>query len=181
MLQDRHLLKRLQRGDQAALQSVYEKYIDDLLAVAVSLLYDIHAAEDCLHDVFVKFAESAKDIKIRLSLKGYLMRSVANRAKDYLRKKQRQAATPIENEPPDIDTNDPAAQLVTSEQSAQILNALNQLPDEQREVFILRVQADMKFPRIARQTGLSVNTVRSRYRYAVDRIKTILEKGAAHE
>ena len=177
MLEDHHLLKRMQRGDTAALQCVYEKYIDDLLTVAVSLLYDIGAAEDCLHDVFVKFAASASNIKIRLSLKSYLMRSVANCAIDHLRKKQRQATSPLEYAPLEIVQNDPVTRLVTSEQSARILNALNLLPAEQRDVFILRVQAEMKFSQIALQTGMSVNTVRSRYRYAIDRIRTILKKG----
>jgi RNA polymerase sigma-70 factor (ECF subfamily) len=177
MLEDHRLFKRLQGGDRNALCSIYEKYIDDLLAVAVSLLYDIHAAEDCLHDVFVKFAASASTINIRISLKGYLMRCVANRAKDILRKKQRRANSPLEQASTEAEFNDPIAQLVTSEQSARILHALNILPAEQREVFVLRVQAEMKFSQIAIHTGQSVNTVRSRYRYAVKRIRMFLEKG----
>jgi DNA-directed RNA polymerase specialized sigma24 family protein len=48
--EDQRLLKRLRAGDKDALRRIYEKYIDDLLRVALSLLFDIQAAEDCIHD-----------------------------------------------------------------------------------------------------------------------------------
>jgi len=83
MLEDQHLLKQLRAADPDALQRIYEKYLDDLLAIAVSLLSDVHAAEDCLHDVFVKLVSDTKGIKVRFNLKGYLICCVANRARDY--------------------------------------------------------------------------------------------------
>jgi DNA-directed RNA polymerase specialized sigma24 family protein len=63
MLEDQRLLRRLRGGDKDALRQIYEKYIDDLLRVAISLLYDIQAAEDCLHDVFVNFAGSVDELR----------------------------------------------------------------------------------------------------------------------
>ena len=90
MSEDKHLLKLLRHGDSHALHRLYEKYRTDLFTVALSLVHDVQPAEDCLQDVFVRLAEGAADIKIHRNIKGYLISSVANRARDRLRKKVKQ-------------------------------------------------------------------------------------------
>ena len=60
--EDRLLLRRLRQGDEDALGRIYEKYKDALLTIAVSLVGDLSAAEDCLHDAFVAFAGNAADL-----------------------------------------------------------------------------------------------------------------------
>jgi len=87
MSEDKHLLKLLRHGDSRALRLLYEKYRTDLFTVALSLIHDVHTDEDCLQDVFVRLAEGAADMEIRRNLKGYLISSVANRARDRLRSK----------------------------------------------------------------------------------------------
>ena len=87
-MRDRRLVHRLQRGDVDALQQIYHQYKDDLLTVAMSLLGEVHAAEDCVHDVFVHFAEAPADLRVNRSLRGYLVRCVANRAKNMLKRRQ---------------------------------------------------------------------------------------------
>jgi hypothetical protein len=69
MSEDQRLLRRLRAGDKDALRRIYEKYIDDLLRVALSLLSDVQAADDCLHDVFVDLAGAAEGLIIRSNLK----------------------------------------------------------------------------------------------------------------
>ncbi|MHC4704325.1 MAG: RNA polymerase sigma factor, partial [Planctomycetota bacterium] len=71
MSEDKHLLKLLRLGDSFALRRLYEKYRTDVFTVALSLIHDVHAAEDCLQDVFVRLAEGLADIEIRGNLKGY--------------------------------------------------------------------------------------------------------------
>jgi len=78
MFEDQRLLSRLRAGDKDALRRIYEKYIDDLLKVAISLLSDTQSAEDCLHDVFVDFAGVADGSMIQRNLKSYLISCVAN-------------------------------------------------------------------------------------------------------
>jgi len=91
MFEDQRLLSRLRAGDKDALRRIYEKYIDDLLRVATSLLSDIQSAEDCLHDVFVNFAGTVDGSMIHSNLKSYLISCVSNRARDQLRSKARQS------------------------------------------------------------------------------------------
>ncbi len=59
MLEDRKILRRLKHGDRETLCAVYEQHKDSLRTIAGSMLHDMGAAEDVLHDVFVAFAQKA--------------------------------------------------------------------------------------------------------------------------
>lgn len=177
MFEDRHLLSRLRSGDKDALRRIYEKYVDDLLRVAASLLSDIQSAEDCLHDVFVDFAGSVDGAMIHSNLKSYLISCVANRARDQLRSKARQLTYQAKQLCSSPVSTSPAKQLIAAEESVRVFEAMAELPYEQREVFVLRVQGQMKFREIAGLLGLSINSVQSRYRYAIEKLRAILTKG----
>ena len=178
MSEDKHLMKLLRNGDSNALHRLYEKYKTDLFTVALSLVHDVQTAEDCLQDVFVRLAESAADIKIRRNIKGYLISSVANRARDRLRKKAK-LFDRAENFGCSVCTTNPLKILIEREQSARIFNTLMRLPYDQREVFVLRVQAGMKFKKIAELQSVSIKTVISRYRYGIEKLQELLERNDA--
>jgi len=181
MFEDQRLLSRLRAGDKDALRRIYEKYIDDLLRVAISLLSDIQCAEDCLHDVFVDFAGAIDGLMIHSNLKSYLISCVANRARDQLRKKTRESkCQPDQLCSPPISTS-PAKQLIDVEESIRVFEALAELPYQQREVFVLRIQGQMRFQEIAGLLGLSINSVQSRYRYAIKKLRAILKEENQNE
>lgn len=176
MLEDQRLLRRLRAGDKDALRRIYEKYIDDLLRVALSLLSDIQAAEDCLHDVFVDLAGVAGGLMIRNNLKSYLVSCVANRARDQLRKKTRQSRCQLKHLCSPPNSNSPAKQIAAAEEAARVFDALAELPYQQREVFVLHVQGEMGFRGIAGLLGISINSAQSRYRYAIAKLRAILDE-----
>ena len=181
MFEDQRLLSGLRAGDKEALRRIYEKYIDDLLRVATSLLSDIQSAEDCLHDVFVDFASTVDVSMIHSNLKSYLISCVANRARDQLRKKARQSKCPVDQlSSPAISIN-PTKQLIDAEESVKVFDALAELPYQQREVFVLRIQGQMRFREIAALLGLSINSVQSRYRYAIEKLRLILKQESQNE
>jgi RNA polymerase sigma factor (sigma-70 family) len=181
MFEDQRLLSGLRSGDTDALRRIYEKYIDDLLRVAASLLSDIQSAEDCLHDVFVDFAGSVDSSMIHSNLKSYLISCVANRARDLLRSRVRRSTYQAEQVCSSPVSTNPAKQLIAAEESARVFEALAELPYEQREVFVLRVQGQMRFREIAGLLGLSINSVQSRYRYAIEKLRVILNKENQNE
>ena len=181
MFEDQRLLSGLRSGDKDALRCIYEKYIDDLLRVASSLLSDIQSAEDCLHDVFVDFAGNVNGLMIHSNLKSYLISCVANRARDLLRSKARQVKCQPERFCSAPILTSPAKQLIDAEESVRVFEALAELPYEQREVFVLRVQGQMRFRDIAGLLGLSINSVQSRYRYAIEKLRAILNKESQNE
>ena len=178
MLEDRLLIRRLRRGEKAALRLIYEKYKDHMLTIARNLLFDRTLAEDCLHDVFVNFAARAAEFRLRSNLKSYLTVSIANRARDMLRAKSRQnvSLSTMPNQP--ADPAAPPAQLIHSEQTVRLYAALAELPFEQRQVIVLHLNAELKFRQIATHLSLSINTVQSRYRYGLDKLRSLLRKGA---
>ena len=181
MFEDRHLLNGLRSGDKDALRRIYEKYIDDLLRVATSLLSDIQSAEDCLHDVFVNFAGTVNGSMIHSNLKSYLISCVANRARDQLRSKARHSTFQPEHLYSQSVLTGPAKQLIAAEESARVFEALAELPYEQREVFVLHIQGQMRFREIAGLLGLSINSVQSRYRYAIEKLRVILTEENQNE
>ena len=181
MTEDRHLLKRLRCGDADALRAIYEKYKDDLLTVAVSLLADVHSAQDCLQDIFIGFAANSNKLNVRQNLKGYLLSCIVNRARDQLRKN---AASPMQ-QLADSDCKGsqagPVKQLIDSEQRARVYRALAKSPCEQREVVALRLQGEMTFREIARLQDESINTAQSRYRYGIEKLRLLLKKEYENE
>jgi RNA polymerase sigma-70 factor, ECF subfamily len=174
MWEDWRLLKKLKRGDLSALRRIYLKYKDDLLRVALSLLKDHAAAEDCLHDVFVLFAGQVAILEVRTSLKSYLAASIANRARDHLRKKANRLIPLPDGLDPAEETRDPATSLTASEESNQLLAALSELPHIQQEVICLHHQGEMTFKQIAEFQDVSINTIQSRYRYGLEKLRSRL-------
>jgi RNA polymerase sigma-70 factor (ECF subfamily) len=176
MLDDRLLVWRFNRGDTDALRRIYGKYRDDLLKVAATLLIDADGVEDVVHDVFVSFAHTVGEFRLRGSLKGYLSICVANLARDRNRAAQRQRTLSLDDSRSTDSANDrPDRSAARGELSEQLDCAMAQLPYEQREVIVLHLQSKMRFRQIARAQGVSVNTVMSRYRYGLDKLRSTLD------
>ena len=173
-MNDGRLVHRVQCGDSDALHQIYARYKDDLLTVAMSLLSNLHAAEDCVHDVFVHFAAEPTDLQVNSTLRGYLMRCVANRAKNLLKRQQLPVAGSARQQNDAGKRDNPAYNLMASEESVRVFAALENLPTEQREVITLHIHGQMTFTEIADQLDLSVNTVQSRYRYGIEKLRNIL-------
>jgi len=170
-LEDRLLIRRFNAGDTQALRRIYEKYKPDLLSVAWALLNDSTATEDVLHDVFVGFASQAGRFELRGSLKGYLAICVANRARNINRQSSRSDRFPGRQS-----QGRDASQAVLDEEKHRIVtSAMEQLPEEQRQAIALHVLGAMRFREIAHQTGESINTIQSRYRYGLKRLRSLLD------
>jgi RNA polymerase sigma-70 factor (ECF subfamily) len=176
MTTDRRLVDRARTGDMEALACIYRNHKDRLLVLATGLLGDVSAAEDVLHDVFVGFAAGIRGFRLRSSLKAYLATCVANRARDRLRRSSGRAACVEGLEGCPARTADPADSAGNREESGRVWGALSRLSDEQRKAVALRLQGELKFREIAGLLGVSVNTVKSRYRYGIERLRTMLAK-----
>ena len=174
-VEDRMLVWRLNRGDARALSRVYEKYRDDLLRLAASMLGDGATAEDIVQDVFVRFAGLARTFRLTGSLKGYLATCVANAARNRLKAAQRKATTSLE-EAAGVrsETPSPEQWMIGSEQFERVSRAISSLPSEQREVVTLHLYGDMRFREIAEWQTTSVKTVQSRYRYGLEKLRSVL-------
>lgn len=174
MIEDKLLIWKFRRGSTEALRRIYEKYEGYLLTLATALLNDVHAAEDVVHDCFVSLAQSADKLRVDGRLKGYLAVCVANCARDKIRSRRRRLAALHKADLTHSNATGPELSAVCNEELQQLSRAIVQLPYEQREVIMLRLQGGMKFRQIAELQNLSVNTVRSRYRYGMCRLQSLL-------
>jgi len=172
-MEDRWLILRFKRGSTDALCRIYEKYERAMLAVAFGLLNDHSAAEDVVHDVFVAFAQSARRLSSAGSLRSYLTTCTANLARDRCRAIRRQARCLDGAQATSRDAPSPLGEVLRDEQLRRLSDALSQLPYEQREIVILHLKANMTFAAIARAQGESINTVQSRYRYGIEKLRSI--------
>ena len=173
MIEDRLLLLRFRNCSGPALSRIYDKYRDTLLRMAAALLHDVHAAEDVVHDVFLRFAQSGDRIRPNGSLKAYLATCVVNGARNKARAQRvRSSADVHRNAASVMHTNKPEHWIMFREESRRIGQALAQIPDEQREVIVLRLMGDMKFKEIAKMQTVSIKTVQSRYRYGLEKLRS---------
>ncbi len=173
-MEDKLLVLRCKRGSRAALRRVYDKYRDDLLILAIALLKDTSGAEDVLHDVFVSFVQRLEKFKLTGSLKAYLATCVANRARNWNKAKQSQTVELDSAEPLSSDSDGPPEAIVCNEELKRLSQAMAQIGLEQREVITLHVHGGLRFRMIADLQEVSVNTVKSRYRYGLDKLRVIL-------
>jgi len=174
MVEDKILIWRFKRGSREALQRIYEKYVVYLVTLATALLNDVSTAEDIVHDVFVSFAQSGERFRLEGSLKAYLATCVVNRVRDRIRSRQRQPSAIDEALSICSTTSGPELSAVCSEELQQLSSAIAQLPYEQKEVVMLHVHGGMMFKHIAKSQQVSINTVQSRYRYALDKLRSLL-------
>jgi RNA polymerase sigma-70 factor (ECF subfamily) len=175
MLDDKHLILEIKRGDKDALRQIYMEYKDTLLTIAASLLHDTYAAEDVLHDVFVSFASSAGKLELRVSLRSYLITSVVNRVRDRFRKKKHHMVELDKAGQISSGSKNPEQLAVFAEHSHLSADALLKIPLEQREAIILHLNGGMTFKEIAQVQHVPMNTVQGRYRYGLDKLRTILK------
>ncbi len=176
MSEDKWLIRGFNAGEAEALRRIYEKHRPALFAVAGALLHDAAAVEDVVHDVFVGFAGQAGHFELKGSLKGYLAICVANRARNVSRRSGRldperlQAVRPRSPEP--ADSSEAASE---AEECLLVMTALAKLPPEEQQVIVLQVFGGLRFREIARHSGESVNTVKSRYRYGIRKLRSLLK------
>ncbi|HEG44499.1 MAG TPA: sigma-70 family RNA polymerase sigma factor [Phycisphaerales bacterium] len=176
MLEDKLLVWKLRRGSKDALRAIYEKYRDDLLRIAAGLLRERGLAEDVVHEVFIAFAASAASFTLTGSLRGYLTTCVANKARNINRTMSRQKTVGLDEiDPPVSGMRRPDEWIIYDEQFQQVCSAMAQLPFEQSEAVVLRIQGAMKFRDIAKLQQTSTKTALSRYRYGLDKLRSILK------
>jgi len=176
MVEDKLLVFRFKQGRHEALRRIYDKYKVELLKLAVVLIGDVNTAEDIVHDVFVKFAQSAERIKLTGSLKSYLVTSVINRVRNQRRDNSRHCVANLEGADllPSFEPG-PQQWAILSEQLIVLGQALQELPYEQREVVCLREEMDMTFRQIAALQNVPIDTVKGRFRYAIQKLRSVLD------
>jgi RNA polymerase sigma-70 factor (ECF subfamily) len=153
-------------------RALYERHGPALVAYACSFLPDAAAAEDAVHAVFVRLLRG--EIETPKSPVAYVYRAVRNTALNSRRNWNRESSL--------VETEALFAHPSASREAALTLQrALSELPEEQREAVVMRIWSGMTLEEIAVVTDVSLNTVASRYRYALEKLREQMRPFRAKE
>ena len=171
------MMSRKSRNDQV--QGWYVQYGPALVAYLCSMLGERGSAEDVLHQVFVKLLKGSVEVPGDAA-KPYLFRAVRNAAINLAQQRSRDVSFEASEERTDAVEPWFDAPVELGYWSAKLETAIRGLPGEQSEIVVMRIWGEMTFEEIATVTNVSINTVASRYRYAISKLRELLQPFEVH-
>ena len=186
-LADEDLLRRFRDGEPAALAVIVERYKRPLFNFILRSTGDRDRSEELLQDVFVRVVEKSSDFKGDSKLSTWLYTIARNLCIDLSRKmvfrRHKSLDAPAagsESDGPTLGERVAAhgagadRETIGKQLGTKLAAAVESLPDEQREVFLMREVQQLAFKEIADVVGAPENTVKSRMRYALERLREAL-------
>ena len=159
MASDRELVSRVAEGDGEAFRSLYERFADRVLRYAFTILRNRHLAEEVTQETMVAVWKGAGRFAGRSKVSTWLFGIARNRSYDLVRKEERGKRLP---DTPMI-SPDPAKGILLQQ---KVVEAMNTLPDDQREVVFLTFYEGLSYAEIAGILDIPQGTVKSRMFHA---------------
>lgn len=179
---DSELIHAFIQGDERALETLVYRYKDKLYTSIYMLVKDKYIAEDIFQDAFLKMIRTMREG--RYSEQGkflpWAIRVAHNLCMDHFRKvkQQVQVLLPDGKDISDlIGTSDYNASdgIETRQTNESVRQLIEALPEEQREVIVLRMYGDLSFKEIADMTAVSINTALGRMRYGLINLRKMIQ------
>jgi RNA polymerase sigma-70 factor (ECF subfamily) len=162
-------IARLKEGDTSALHFIYVRYADDVCRYVQSIVRDPHEAEDLTHNVFAKLPTAIQRYEQRqVPFAAWIVRVARNVALDHMRARRQ---IPFEEVRTERDTDEADFDRLQS-----LREALNSLPEDQREVLVLRHIAGLTPTEIADRLGKSESSVHGLHHRGRGAIKAALKQ-----
>lgn len=178
---DNQLVQSFQEGDNNALEVLVNRHKDKIFTSINILVKDKYLAEDLFQDVFIKIIDTLRNHRYNEEGKflPWALRIAHNLCVDHFRKVKRTPTITTSDERDIfevINTSEDAADksIMKSQSHDRIRTVLDMLPEEQREVIVLRHYADMSFKEISALTNCSINTALGRMRYGLLNMRKIM-------
>lgn len=184
---DEALMLRFQRGDIGAFSALVVRHKTQLYNFILRHVRTPAVAEDLLQDTFLKVVQSSSEFKHEARFTTWVYTIARNLCIDHFRKMSLRnhdsLDQPRSSERRSLGESTKSRQIdgdverlaLTRELRDQIVAAVEALPEDQREVFLLREVANLPFKEIAIITDTPENTVKSRMRYALERLQSALQ------
>ena len=183
LLQDQELIALYLTGDQKAFEVLLERHKDKIYTSIYLFVKDSALAEDIFQEVFIKIINTLREGKYNHEGKflQWAMRISYNMCVDYFRRnKRRSNISPTETfdifDVLPLSDSNAEQNMIKDETHNKLRMIIDKLPDEQKEVVILRHYADMSFKEISQLTRVSINTALGRMRYALINIRRMIEE-----
>lgn len=172
--QDSELIAQYRNGSEPAFDLLVDRYQRKIYTTIFLIVKDQEIAEDLLQDVFVKVVNTINSDKYNEEGKfqPWVMRIAHNLAIDYFRKAKRYPTILMEDGSNIFNSLKFSEETIEDRQVRDegidlVKRLIEELPEAQKEVLIMRYYVDMSFQEIADQTGVSINTALGRMRYAL--------------
>ncbi|MBN1767694.1 MAG: RNA polymerase sigma-70 factor [Prolixibacteraceae bacterium] len=173
-LTDKHILERLQKGDEQVFEVFFKTYYERLCNYANTILNDMDEAEEMVQGAFLAMWEKRETIEVHSSLKSYLYRAVYNSSLNHIKHlKVRQKYDNWHQHNATLEHNSASESLIAYELDAIAQNAINNLPPQCQNVFKLSRFENLSYAEIAEQMGISVKTVEN---HMIKALKVLREK-----
>ena len=175
---DETLLARYREGDGAAFEILYARHRQGLYRFLLGLSGKPELADEVFQDTWLSLIRSTSQPQGRATFRTWLFQIARNRLIDHWRKHG--VHQPLHDSYDEQahavgdDSSDPEQLLNLSRDSQRLENALQTLPADQREVFLLRAHGDLDLAQIASLTETPLETVKSRLRYAQQKLRRLL-------
>lgn len=173
-MEDRQLIAACKKQDTNAQRKLYETYAARMMGLCLRYCKDYDAAQDLLHDGFIKVFTQIKSYSGSGSFEGWMRRVFVNTVFEYFRQEKRKEFIILDGEEPEIETVDENLERLFNDDitEAKLLEMIQEMPPGYRMVFNLYVFEEMSHKEIAKKMGIKENASRSQY----SRAKSFLRK-----
>jgi RNA polymerase sigma-70 factor (ECF subfamily) len=174
---EREMVSQLQRGEAAAIESLYDRYGRLAYSLAYRMLNDVGASEDVVQEAFLSLWQNAPTFDAaRGSLRAWLLSMVHNRAIDRLRgTKRHRGLAPLEEADRTADVPDAWETVSLDIERKQVREALSSLPADQQRTLQLAYYGGLSQTEIARQLEVPLGTVKGRTRLGLEKLRSFLQ------
>lgn len=183
VLSDAVLVSNYIKGDESALATLIKRHQSKIYGFIYSKVGDRDVAEDIFQDTFIKVIRTLKSDSYNEEGKflPWVMRISHNLVVDYFRNNKKM---PVKRDTDEYsvfsimtdDSPNIERQLIDFQIEKDLKKVINELPEDQKEVLMMRIYQDLSFKEISELTGVSINTALGRMRYALLNLRKIIEK-----
>ena len=183
LITDAVLVKNYLDGDENALSILIHRHKQKIYSFIYSKVFDRDITEDIFQDTFIKVIRTLKLGKYNEEGKflPWVMRISHNLVIDHFRKNKRMPKFDNSGEFSIFSVLGDSSlnaenQLIKEQVEFDVRRLIEELPDDQKEVLVMRIYNDMSFKEISDKTGVSINTALGRMRYALINLRKVIEK-----
>lgn len=164
-LSDEALMLKVQAGQTQMLELLVRRYERPLFGLALRVLGDRAGAEDAFQETFLRVFQKRASYRAGAPFRPWLYQICLNLCRDLLRSRSRRPTVELEFHPPDPQGG-PEQQTQKTLLAEKVARVVGELPDKQREVFLLHFYQHLPYPEIAEVLDIPVGTVKSRMFHA---------------
>ncbi len=183
-LNDNTLVQQFVKGDQSAIETLVSRHKNRVFTYIVLLVKNQQLAEDIFQDTFIKVIRSLKTGRYTENGKfvSWVLRIAHNLIIDHFRKEKLMSTTSNDDSEFDLFNSQKFSdenvedRLVCDQITEDVRRLVDELPDDQRQVIVMRHYMGLSFKEIADQTDVSINTALGRMRYALINLRKLIEK-----